>query len=99
MSVDTPALVDENTMTRVAPYEDVDDGNQHHTHIVRPPENKHIFLPGMDARDIVNLARDWGVEVVALCGYRWVPKRNPDKYPACQPCMDVAGMIMREEGE
>lgn len=79
------------------PYED--DGNNRLTHIVSPPENPHIFTPGMEAQDIVNLARYTGQEVVALCGYKWVPKHNPDKYDACQRCMDIAGAIMRNLGE
>lgn len=94
-------LIDEHTMTRpsTTPYEDANDGNQHHTHIIRPPENKHIYQIGMTAQDIADTARATGDYVVALCGYKWNPKRNPDKYPVCQPCMDVAGMHMRNEGE
>lgn len=81
------------------PYEDTDDGNDHLTHIVSPPENVHIFQPGMEAQDIVDIARATGQEIKALCGYTFVPKRNPEKYDACQSCMDIAGHIMRGLGE
>lgn len=88
-----------STIDEFLPYEDTDDGNEHHAHIVRPPENLHIFQPGMGGQDIVDIARVTGQEVTALCGYRFVPKRNPEKYDACQTCMDIAGNIMRERGE
>lgn len=87
------------TTPEVIPYEDEDDGKNHLTHIVNPPNNLHLWQPGMSAQDIVDLARALGTNVVALCGHTWVPKRNPEKYPVCQACMDIAGMYMREAGE
>lgn len=27
-----------------------------------------------------------GREVVALCGYRFVPSRDPNRFPVCPPC-------------
>lgn len=99
MSVSTDELVDVDIETVVAPYEDIDDGNDHHTHIVNPPSNLHLWTRGMSAQDIVSLARAKGTYVVALCGYEWVPKRNPDKYPACTKCIDMAGALMRGRDE
>lgn len=83
----------------VAPFEDVDDGKDHLTHIVNPPNNLHIWKVGMTATDIVNLARATNQEVVALCQYRWVPKRNPEKHPVCHECITEAGSLMRGNGE
>lgn len=91
--------VEVDTIVDLIPYEDTNDGKDHLTHIVNPPANRHIGFPGMKAQDIVDIARIRGVEVTALCGYTWVPKRNPEKYPVCQPCVDVAGDIMRELGQ
>lgn len=79
----------------LAPFEDTDDGKEHFTHIVNPPSNPHIWEPGMSAKDIVSLARMLGEEIVALCGYRWVPKRNPENHPVCKQCLDIAEQIMR----
>ena len=81
------------------PYEDTDDGDEHRTHIINPPNNLHIWKPGMDIRDVVTIARETGQTVTALCGYTWVPKRNPEKYDACGNCMDLAGKMMQERGE
>lgn len=83
------------TIPDIAPYEDVDDGKDHKTHIVNPPANTHIWEPGMEMKDVVYIARMNGSELVALCGYRWVPKRNPAKYDTCQECLDIA-MSMSE---
>jgi hypothetical protein len=92
-----PTMLEE-LLEEIMPYEDTNDP-LHRTHIVRPPENKHIFRIGMSAQDIVDTARAAGKEVVALCGYRFVPKHNPEKYDACEACMRVAGMLMNSEGE
>lgn len=91
--------LEELTVTDLVPYEDTDDGKNHKTHIVNPPSNLHIFQPGMEAQDIVDIARAGGLEVTALCGYTWVPKRNPEKYDVCDECMTIAGNIMRGLGE
>lgn len=92
-------LPDTDLKVEIAPYEDVDDGKDHMTHIINPPKNKHIWLPGMETKEIADIARMTGQEVVALCDYRWVPKRNPEKYPICQSCMDIAGELMRGNNE
>ena len=81
----------------LVPYEDDDDPNVH-THIVRPGDNGHGGADDpMTAQDVVDQARMLGIEVVALCGHRWVPKRNPEKYPPCGACFEMAGLIDRGE--
>ncbi|MCB2224548.1 MAG: DUF3039 domain-containing protein [Actinobacteria bacterium] len=30
-----------------------------------------------------------GVPVVALCGKRWIPNRDPDRYPICPTCAEI----------
>lgn len=96
MTIETLEKLD--TVEQIVPYEDTDDGKSHLTHIVNPPMNPHLWSPGMTAQDIVNLARLTGKEVVALCGYKWIPVRNPDKYPVCQTCVDIAtGFISEDE--
>ena len=82
----------------VVPYEDNNDPN-HRTHIVHPPLNLHIWRVGMTSKEIVDTARLTGQEVVCLCGHRFVPKSNPDKYDVCDQCMKIAGELMRRAGE
>jgi len=93
----------ETTLTEepiVIPYEDEEtlDPNKR-THIVNPPDNMHIWQPGMTAQEIVNIARVTGQIVKTLCGFSFVPKRNPEKYDPCQACFDIAGRYMSEDGE
>ena len=73
------------------------------THIVAPSDNKDICHalgngPEIGARNIVAYARLNGLEVAALCGYRWVPDRDPTKYDTCEACLEEAHKRM-EAGE
>lgn len=98
MGVDFAQIIDVSTEDQITPYEDSSDPNTK-AHIVNPPANLHIFQPGMEAQDIVDIARATQQYVTALCGYRFIPKHNPDKHDACDPCMKIAGDIMRGAGE
>lgn len=94
----TETLDESITLTDIMPYEDTDDGNDHLTHMINETENLHIWQQGMSAQDIVDVARVTGQYVITLCGYKFVPLRNPEKYPACQACFDIARQIMSEDG-
>ena len=77
--------------------------NKHYVHIINPVDNVWIqVLAGqaLSSAEIVQYARDNRLEVLCLCGYRFVPTRNPeDVNDTCSICLDVAGMLMRNEGE
>lgn len=30
-----------------------------------------------------------GVPVTALCGKKWIPNRDPDRYPVCPTCKEI----------
>lgn len=80
-------------------FKEVDnEAHDRFTHIVNPPNNVHIWQEGMSAQDVVDIARTNGWPVRALCGKEWIPKHNPDKYPACPTCMGIAHQIMSEMG-
>lgn len=34
-----------------------------------------------------------GIEVEALCGKRWIPNRDPDRYPVCPTCKEILGSL------
>ena len=38
--------------------------------------------------DIVRSAVE-GMPVVALCGKKWIPNRNPEKFPVCPTCKEI----------
>lgn len=56
---------------------------EHRAHIVKRPDDRD------SAEAWVTEARVMGLEVEALCGHRWVPGRDPQKYPVCEVCRDI----------
>jgi hypothetical protein len=36
-----------------------------------------------------------GEPVVALCGKRWVPNRDPNRYPVCPTCVEIRASLQR----
>jgi hypothetical protein len=64
-------------------------------HIINPPNNLHIWVPGMTSQDIVDVARVQGLNVKALCGAVFVPTQNPeDVKETCNMCLELAGIMM-----
>ncbi len=39
-----------------------------------------------------------GVPVVALCGKKWIPNRDPSRYPVCPTCQEIMGVIRAAGG-
>ncbi|MEZ5320606.1 MAG: DUF3039 domain-containing protein [Microthrixaceae bacterium] len=57
-----------------------------------PDECAHIVKRSgaLGAGALVTAAAEAGMEIEALCGYRWVPKGHaPDSLPACPRCVEV----------
>jgi hypothetical protein len=55
-----------------------------------------IFAPGCNAEAVVLEARITGTPVTALCGKRWVPSRDPQRYPLCPTCREVLDQLPRD---
>lgn len=77
MAVDLEAVLDHETVATTA------DGTPIHTHII---DRKNDERP---APAIVLEARVLGIELTALCGYKWIPSRDPIKYPICPKCEEM----------
>ena len=77
--VTTPRDVD------LAPDEETETGEPTAAHIVKvgPREN---------AAAVVLEARVMGTPVEALCGFVWVPSRDPKQLPMCEACKGIYGM-------
>ena len=82
----------ENTSQELIPFEETEDPSIK-AHVFRGEENEHLWMDGMTAQDLVNSARMLGVEITALCGFKLIPKHNPDKHDACDRCMKIAAQI------
>jgi hypothetical protein len=48
--------------------------------------------PGENGAAIVLEARIMGTPIEALCGFVWVPSKDPKQLPVCQKCKDVYEM-------
>lgn len=56
------------------------------------PIYSHIVDRGTDERPaeaIVLEARVNGTPITALCGYTWVPSRDPQRHPVCPKCVEM----------
>lgn len=47
-----------------------------------------LFSHYVPKEEIIRAATT-GVPATALCGKKWTPSRNPEKYPVCPECKDV----------
>ena len=50
----------------------------------------YVRARGRDAEALVLEARINGLQVEALCGKKWVPSRDPQKFPICPECAKLA---------
>ena len=64
------------------------------------PTSAHIVktAPGENAAAKVLEARINGTPIEALCGFVWVPSRDPKQLPVCQQCTSVYGMYKAFNG-
>lgn len=52
------------------------------------PGDHDRFAHYVDNAKIVDSAVA-GTPLTALCGYTWVPSRDPEKFPVCPECKDI----------
>jgi hypothetical protein len=77
-----PELVSAPAQVRPAVDATPDTDRPHHAHIVK-------VGPGESATAKVMEARIYGTQVEALCGYVWIPARDPKQLPLCQECKSI----------
>lgn len=56
------------------------------------PTRTHIIDRGtrdIPASALVTEARIYGLELTALCGFRFVPEKDPLKHPPCEQCVEI----------
>jgi len=72
------------TAVRVDPQEE-------HIPQTGEPQAAHIVKvePGESATAKVLEARIYGTPIEALCGYVWVPSRDPKQLPLCEECKSI----------
>lgn len=50
------------------------------------PENVAHIIDQFMSGNSVSDAYVFGTELVAMCGYRWIPYRMPESLPLCKAC-------------
>lgn len=58
-----------------------------------PDEVAHMIDQRDPANDVTQAMID-GTEIVALCGYRWIPSRDPHRFPLCRPCAEAVYRVV-----
>lgn len=60
-----------------------------------------VYDPSGEGRAAALLteARIYGSPVEALCGKRWVPSRDPQRFPICPECKEIKDDIFRKAGK
>ena len=56
------------------------------------PRHSHIVDRGDDPRPATAIILDAmvnGTPLTALCGYIWVPSRDPNQFPVCPKCLEI----------
>lgn len=58
------------------------------------PDSSHIVMVPSGAKETtpqayVLAARINGTPIQALCGYIWIPQKDPRNLPVCQACLDI----------
>ena len=64
---------------------------------VRLNEGDHDRFAHYAKKDAIARAYVTGEAIVALCGKKWVPTRDPSRYPICPTCKELkeAGWTVR----
>lgn len=85
----TQTEIEQVVLEELFPYEDDGDPNAR-AHIVDFLSNREKFnMPYGTAKDLVDTARMLDQTIIALCGYEWVPKRNPMNHETCEKCLAI----------
>lgn len=53
----------------------------------------HIVYSRGNAAAMVTEAQVTGTPLEALCGKRWVPSRDPKRFPVCPRCKEIADTL------
>lgn len=92
----TELYADNQVVTTIVTEEEIDKDRL--AHFISPVGNTHIWEPGMETRDVVQIAVVGHHELRALCGYVWVPIGSPTKHDTCEECMQIAQQWIGEDG-
>lgn len=83
--------VDLNEMLNPFDEDDGSDPNRRAHYVTWEDNPEFVARFGvLGSQELVDTARLFRVEVIALCGYKWVPRLNPQKFDVCTKCANIA---------
>lgn len=56
-------------------------------------EGEHDRMSHYVAKADILRANVEGVPAIALCGKKWIPNRDPSKYPVCGTCKEIMAKL------
>jgi hypothetical protein len=78
-------MMSTNTLDRPVGVTETTDQPDQAAHIVHVPADGSNETP----QSYILRARVEGFAVTALCGHTWIPERDPQPLPVCEPCLAV----------
>lgn len=75
-------MVETETITQEETDVRLDDGSGDHDRFAHYVRKEDIVRANVE-----------GVEVIALCGKKWIPNRDPNRYPICPTCKEIMSVI------
>lgn len=60
---------------------------------VETDEGEHDRMAHYVAKKDILRANVEGVPAIALCGKKWIPNRDPNKYPVCGTCKEIMAKL------
>jgi Protein of unknown function (DUF3039) len=54
------------------------------------------YIIGRDPRSKITAAIVEGKSLRALCGKKWIPSRDPSRYPVCPDCQKIKERMLRK---
>lgn len=68
--------------------------NNTKTHVINPTMNTAVWAKGMTAQEIIDKALASDLQLVALCGYKWIPSDTTiRKFDLCTVCLSRVKQI------
>jgi|SRR5690554_299622 len=56
------------------------------------------YIIGRDPKAKITAAIVEGKPIRALCGKKWIPSRDPSRYPVCPECQEIKDRILSRRG-
>jgi hypothetical protein len=75
-------MTDRSTITEERTDTRLDDGSGDHDRFAHYVRKEDIVRANVE-----------GVPVMALCGKKWIPNRDPQRYPICPTCKEIMDVI------